>query len=705
MRLVPANLARRAAVLILLAGLAALPAPTGRAAPPAQRDDRLDQPLLAANSCGAGDPRDTHFTLAATGDTFPHENIQYAAEANGYDYLFDHVRPFLKAADLAYTNFDGAMLEGSPYTGYPAFNFNPRLAAALKNAGIGLASTANNHIMDRGPEGLDATLRVLEQAGIMQHGTVASGTAAGPRPAYLPITLTRDGASVRLAFLSFSWGTNGIPDPHNQVNLLWQSNDYGAQGGIRQSVLDAIAQAQREADIVIVAAHWGYEYQFYPDAIQVEGARQMAAAGADLILGAQPHTLQPVDILDTGGRKTLVIYSLANFLASQGAFQAETFSATSVIFYVGIIRRSDGSAAISGYRYLPTIHVDDDTRPAPIPPQGYEDVIGHVRMEMRDFAGARQLSPDAAALGPRVEVCPSLALPGGAGLRLGGDFAQFFGTLGGGAAPRPIEEALAVFGAPLGPPVQELAGDCRTTTSVLYTERQRLELHPELDWPFRVAGTQIGTQIYQQRYGVREVQRRTNLAGDAIASESFRAFFQSYGGLPAFGYPISGLLEETDGGQPKTVQYFERARFELPVGAGPQEQVRLGALTREYAGIAAQCGVEPAATAGASRPGIVAAGASQPAAAAPNSAEARAAAAVAPAGRAWWFWPLAALIVALLLGTGAWGWQLRAELRERQARAARTRRRRWAAESVRPGALRTATAQDDQELLRQLLEG
>src|SRR5512134_2022251 len=102
MRLASTNLARRASALLLVAALA-LPAAASRAAPPLQRGDGLDAPLLAANMCGAGDPGDTHFTLAATGDTFPHENIQYVADAQGYDYLFDHVRPFLKAADLAYT--------------------------------------------------------------------------------------------------------------------------------------------------------------------------------------------------------------------------------------------------------------------------------------------------------------------------------------------------------------------------------------------------------------------------------------------------------------------------------------------------------------------------------------------------------------------------------------------------------------------------
>jgi len=716
MRQAPTKLARRAAALLLAAAGLALPAGTGRAAPLAQGGDGLDQPLLAANMCGAGDPGDVHFTLAATGDTFPHENIQYAAEAQGYDYLFDHVRPFLKAADLASTNFDGAMLEGSPYTGYPAFNFNPRLANALKNAGIGLVSTANNHIMDRGPEGLDATLQVLQQAGIVQHGTVASGAAGEPRSAYLPLTLTRGDTSLKLAFLSFSWGTNGIPDPFSQVNLLWQSSEYGTQGGIRQEVLDAIAQARREADFVIVAAHWGYEYQFYPDTSQIEGARQMAAAGADLILGAQAHTLQPVDVLINNSRRTLVIYSLANFLASQGALQAESFSATSVIFYVGITRHADGSAGISGYRYLPTIHVDDDTRPAPIPAQGMEDVIAHVRLEMRDPAGARQIGPEPPAA--PIEICPSLALPGDPSqpaqspeLRIGGDFAQLYATLGG-TTPRPLADALAVYGAPLGPAVQELAGDCRTRTSVLYTERQRLELHPDQDWPYRVSGSKIGALAYQLKYGG-DPQRRTNLQTDAIADARFRAFFEAYGGLPAFGYPVSPLLDETADGQRKTVQYFERARFELPAGvpadADLLEQVHVAALGREYPGIAAQCPGQPTSVAQDASLPIAPQGAGQPRPQAAPAAigEQTTAPVVTPSGRAWWFWTLAALLGLLLVGTGAWGLQIRADLRARQSRVARATHRQWAAAPREPRPARaprhSAPALDDEALLRRLL--
>jgi poly-gamma-glutamate capsule biosynthesis protein CapA/YwtB (metallophosphatase superfamily) len=180
---------------------------------------------------------------------------------------------------------------------------------------------------------------------------------------------------------------------------------------VRKSVLDAIAQAKRETDVVIVAAHWGHEYVFYPEAAQVSGAKQLAAAGVDVLLGDHPHTLQPVDVIDTQGRKTLVIYSLGNFIASQGAFQAKSFTSTGAIFYVGLQRGADGRVRVSGYRYLPTISVDRDTRPAPIAAGTLQSVVAHVRQMMRDPDGARQVPANPAAIGNHVNVCAQSAAP------------------------------------------------------------------------------------------------------------------------------------------------------------------------------------------------------------------------------------------------------------------------------------------------------
>lgn len=712
-------------ILALLLVLASAKAPAY-----AQRADGLDQPLLAANWCGAGDGSETHFTIAAAGDTFPHENIQAVGESQGYDVLFDAVRPFLQAADLAYTNLDGPMLAGSPFSGYPSFNFNPALAAALRNAGIDVVSTANNHILDRGPEGIDATLRVLEENGIRQHGTAPVGA---PRPPYLPLTLARDGVSLTIGFIAATWGTNGIPDPYGQVNLLYESTDYGQQGGVRPALLEAIAQADRETDAVLVAAHFGFEYESYPHPSQIEAVRRMAEAGADVILGAQSHTLQPVDVLEVGGRRVLVIYSLANFLASQGALQAAYHTAVSVIFYVGLARAADGSVRVTGYRYLPIIHVDNDTRPAPLLPGVADDALTHIRTIMRDPGGLRQVSPQPPDPGTVVPVCPSLSLAEASGRTIGGDFAQHYLTLGG-TTPRPPTDGIAVLGLPLGPPVIEFAGDCAALTPVLYTERQRLELHQAQAWPYRVAGSLLGVAAFTRRYPGAPIERRTDLAApDAFADARFRAFYEQFGGLPIFGYPISGLLHEDhpETGAPTAVQYFERARFELAPNVLPDapltDQVRLGLLGREVletGGVEALCpGAPPTVLAdrdGADR---------QPdAATRPMSGRDP----LGGSGQGWLLWlALAALLAALiiLVGLAVADWR---SFRRHGARRRAYRRRRSAFERLgqatasapssetpdppaaytgvtmrrlpTEGFASTASLDNDDELLRRLLE-
>jgi poly-gamma-glutamate synthesis protein (capsule biosynthesis protein) len=78
-----------------------------------------------------------------------------------------------------------------------------------------------------------------------------------------------------------------------------------------------VRAARTQADAVVVSVHWGVEYQHEPLPRQREVAAQLAAAGADLILGSHPHVLQPVELIEQGGHRTLVAYSMGNFISNQ----------------------------------------------------------------------------------------------------------------------------------------------------------------------------------------------------------------------------------------------------------------------------------------------------------------------------------------------------------------------------------------------------
>ncbi|MDQ5885549.1 MAG: hypothetical protein QG645_714, partial [Patescibacteria group bacterium] len=79
-----------------------------------------------------------------------------------------------------------------------------------------------------------------------------------------------------------------------------------------------VTQAANNADVVIVSMHWGTEYSPTENDFQKTAAKVLAESGADVIIGAGPHVLQPVDkIVSEGGRETLVWYSMGNFLSAQ----------------------------------------------------------------------------------------------------------------------------------------------------------------------------------------------------------------------------------------------------------------------------------------------------------------------------------------------------------------------------------------------------
>ena len=79
----------------------------------------------------------------------------------------------------------------------------------------------------------------------------------------------------------------------------------------------AVRRARTLADAVVVSLHWGVEYRHEPTPRQRDLAGRLAEAGADLILGHHPHVLQPVEVIERNGRRTLVAYSLGNFVSNQ----------------------------------------------------------------------------------------------------------------------------------------------------------------------------------------------------------------------------------------------------------------------------------------------------------------------------------------------------------------------------------------------------
>ena len=212
------------------------------------------------------------------GDLMGHTPQHKAAlKADGtYDYApcFRYVKDYIQSADLAIINLE-VTLAGPPYTGYPQFSSPRELAVAAQEAGFDVMTTANNHCMDRGKAGLERTLRVLDTLGIPHLGTYRNREQ---RDAEHPLILDRNG--FRLALLTYTYGTNGIPAVSpNIVNLI----------DTVEMARDLAVARSRGADFVITLIHWGIEYAVKANAEQEQTARWLLEHGCDAVIGGHPH--------------------------------------------------------------------------------------------------------------------------------------------------------------------------------------------------------------------------------------------------------------------------------------------------------------------------------------------------------------------------------------------------------------------------------
>lgn len=235
----------------------------------------------------------------------------YDSKNNTYDfsYVFSDIKEYISSADIAIGNLETTFAgKERGYSNYPRFNTPEQLATNLKDFGIDVVSTANNHCMDTNYTGLVSTLKYLDEAGISHTGTNETEEQQNQ-------ILVKDVKGVKIAFLSFTYGTNGITIPVDKsfaVNLIDED-----------LILRQIKLAKEQnPDLICVSMHWGIEYQLKQNQEQEKLKDLLFNNGVDIILGSHPHVLQPMKnetiTLDDGSTKDcFVIYSLGNFMSGQ----------------------------------------------------------------------------------------------------------------------------------------------------------------------------------------------------------------------------------------------------------------------------------------------------------------------------------------------------------------------------------------------------
>ena len=329
--------------------------------------------------------------LVAAGDIMSHMPQVEDARVDGtdtYDYthMFAAAAPLLQAADYAVGNLETTLGGGPAYSGYPNFSSPDSLAAAAKDAGFDLLSTANNHTYDSGMDGIFRTLDVLDSLGIAHVGTYRTRQEWGERHGIVLADL--DGITV--AFLCYTYGLNGYSLPEgmeyavNIFNLDYTTDLLDFDYARVES--DMAAARELQADLIAVIIHWGVEYITAPTDYQRSTAEYLISQGADLVLGGHPHVLEPYETLtvtDRSGavKQGFVCYSLGNFISNQ---QPEPDTKTTVLLELELTKTPDGKTSLTDVSYTPFYMVHRDDLPA-----GQRRTLVNIHTAVADYEAGR----------------------------------------------------------------------------------------------------------------------------------------------------------------------------------------------------------------------------------------------------------------------------------------------------------------------------
>jgi poly-gamma-glutamate synthesis protein (capsule biosynthesis protein) len=241
------------------------------------------------------------------------------------------VAPLLAGADVAIVNLETAVgVGGTPAAKQFTFVAPPTAMVALREAGVDVASMANNHGLDRGAGLVEQSLEAAEGAGLPIVGLGRDDAEAwtawrtevrGVRIGVLAATQVLDRSLER------AW-TAGPGSPGMAV----------ARPPDR--IVEAVTALAAEVDVVVAILHWGIETHTCPSADQRALAGALVDAGADVVAGGHAHRLQGAGRLDGA----VVAYGLGNFVFLSRSAEASA----SGVLEVAVTR-----AGVEGYRWVP----------------------------------------------------------------------------------------------------------------------------------------------------------------------------------------------------------------------------------------------------------------------------------------------------------------------------------------------------------------
>ena len=334
--------------------------------------------LCAGVSFAADEDEAIRARVTFIGDIMIHEQQLAAARFGAaWDFKpqFRRVKPLFWRS-LSVGNFETVFAGGEfDFLGYPLFNTPDELALALSDLEIDIVMLANNHILDYGFDAALRTTKILDEAGIFWTGLTTQEDPDEP--------LVVEYGGLRWAFVNFSYGTNNKIEPEKPEDLRLNiiSEDAIASGLTRALTY--------EPDITVAFFHWGLEYQYNPTNIQRNIAALCLENGADLVIGAHPHVLQPIEVTRSGRGYSVIAYSLGNFISYQRTRPWER----SVILAIDVEKSPGERASVSRVSVAPiwvSARSGDDRERIEVMYAGSGGPFNHDGLPAGEIASARE---------------------------------------------------------------------------------------------------------------------------------------------------------------------------------------------------------------------------------------------------------------------------------------------------------------------------
>ena len=244
------------------------------------------------------------FTLCFAGDISLDENAvttaQLDASENGiYDCISPELIQIMQEADVMCLNNEFTYSrEGAPMANkFYTFRANPERVAVLQEMGVDIVTLANNHVYDYGKQALLDTFSTLEGADIDYFGA-GENLDKAMDAVYYEI----DGKTIAFVGASRAEKYKLTPQATETEPGILRCYDT-------ELFLEAIREADANADFVIAVVHWGTEYSYDLEDVQLSTGKEYLDAGADAIIGGHSHCLQGMEFYD--GKP--IIYSLGNY--------------------------------------------------------------------------------------------------------------------------------------------------------------------------------------------------------------------------------------------------------------------------------------------------------------------------------------------------------------------------------------------------------